>query len=229
MSKKIAIVQSNYIPWKGYFDIIKSVDEFIVFDDAQYTKGDWRNRNLIKTPQGVQWITVPVRVKLGQKIREVKLDGQRWPEFHLRTLEMNYKKANHYEEVSALINPIYQKKHSNLSELNIDLLKNICNYLNIKTRFSHSWDYNLGEGKTDRLVSLCQQAEASEYVSGPAAESYIEKTQFENAGIKLSYFSYAGYQEYPQLWGEFSHQVTVLDLLFNCGKSSINYLKAPQT
>lgn len=107
--KKVAIVQSNYIPWKGYFDMIAAVDEFILYDDMQYTRRDWRNRNQIKTPQGVQWLTVPVLVKgkYHQKIRETEIDGTEWQEIHWRALESNYKRAPHYRAISALLEPLY--------------------------------------------------------------------------------------------------------------------------
>jgi hypothetical protein len=225
--KKVAILQSNYIPWKGYFDMIAAVDEFILYDDMQYTKGDWRNRNKVKTPQGVKWITVPVCAKggLDQKIRDTKTDGDRWRGQHWKTLHGNYRRAKYFDEVAALIEPLYQNPYRTISELNRTFIEAICAYLGITTKISNSWDYNLIEGKTERLSDLCQQAGATEYISGPAAKDYIDKKFFEDAGIKLSWFKYEGYSEYPQLWGEFCHSVSILDLLFNTGKDAPHFMR----
>ena len=225
--KKVAILQSNYIPWKGYFDMIAAVDEFILYDDMQYTKNDWRNRNQIRTPQGVQWITVPVRLKgeFGQKIREAEIDGERWRGMHWKSLNANYRRAKHFAEVAALIEPLYQRSYRTISELNRAFIETICTYLGIATKISNSWDYQLIEGKTGRLSNLCLQAGATEYISGPAAKDYIEEKYFADAGIKLSWFDYAGYPEYPQLWGEFTHGVSILDLLFNCGQDAPSFMR----
>lgn len=107
--KKVAILQSNYIPWKGYFDLIGAVDEFILYDDMQYTRRDWRNRNQIKTPQGVQWLTVPVRVKgkYEQKIRDTEIDGSDWAVAHWKALVQNYARAPHFAEIAAWLEPLY--------------------------------------------------------------------------------------------------------------------------
>ena len=226
--KKVAIVQSNYIPWKGYFDMIAAVDEFILYDDMQYTRRDWRNRNQIKTPQGVQWITVPVKVKgkYHQTIRETEIDGYEWQEAHWKTISLNYRRAPHFEEIASIFEPLYlREKYSHLSQLNRVFIEEACRYLGIKTKISNSWDYELIDGKTERLADLSMQAGASEYISGPAAKDYIEEQVFTDRNIKLTWFSYAGYPEYPQLWGEFTHGVTILDLLFNCGKEAPQYMR----
>jgi WbqC-like protein family len=226
--KRVAIVQSNYIPWKGYFDMIAAVDEFILYDDMQYTKRDWRNRNLIKTPQGMQWLTVPVLVKgkYDQKIRDTKIEGTDWATMHWKALNQNYRRAPHFVEVTSWLEPIYcSAPFVYLSDLNRHLIEAICTYLGITTRISNSWDYALGDGKTERLAGLCAQAGGTEYISGPAARDYVDEKMFSDSGIKLTWFDYAGYPEYPQLWGEFSHGVTVLDLLFNCGKDAPRYMR----
>lgn len=226
--KKVAILQSNYIPWKGYFDLIASVDEFILYDDMQFTRRDWRNRNQIKTPQGVQWLTVPVRVKgkYFQKIRETEIDGSAWAGEHWRTLVQNYKRAAHFQEIAGWLEPIYlQEAPTHISELNRRLITAVCEYLRIPTVISSSSDYELTDGKTERLVSLCSQAGATEYISGPAARDYIEPEVFSASGIELTWFEYTGYPEYPQLWGEFVHGVTILDLLFNCGDKAAQYMR----
>jgi len=226
--KKVAIVQSNYIPWKGYFDMIAAVDEFILYDDMQYTRRDWRNRNQIKTPQGVQWLTVPVKVKgkYHQTIFETEIDGTGWAADHWKSLAQNYRRAPHFAEVAAWLEPLYlQERFSHLSALNRRLLEAVCGYLGIRTAIRNSSEFVLVEGKTERLADLCRQAGGTEYISGPAARDYIQPQVFEEMGIGLAWFDYAGFPEYPQLWGEFTHGVTVLDLLFNCGREAPHYMR----
>ncbi len=226
--KKVAILQSNYIPWKGYFDLIASVDEFILYDDMQYTRRDWRNRNLIKTPNGLQWLTAPVKVKgkFHQTIRETELDGNEWVEKHWKALANNYRRAACYAEIAVLLEPHYSSPvPTHLSVLNRALIERICAYLGITTKISNSWDYTLIDGKSERLADLCLQAGGTEYVSGPAAKDYIEERCFAERQIALTWFEYANYPEYPQLWGDFMHGVTILDLLFNCGKEAPRYMK----
>lgn len=226
--KKIAVVQSNYIPWKGYFDIIAAVDEFILYESVQYTRRDWRNRNQIKTPNGLQWLTVPVKVKgkYYQTIRETELDGNAWAKSHWKTLTQNYRRAPHFGEVASLLEPIYlQHRYTHLSVLNRKLIETVCSYLKINTKISNSWDYTLLEGKTERLVSLCSQAGGTEYISGPSAKGYIEEGAFAKWGVKLTWFDYSSYAEYPQLWGDFIHNVSILDLLFNCGSEAPRYMR----
>ncbi|WP_431323473.1 WbqC family protein [Rhizobium sp. YTU87027] len=230
--KKIAILQSNYIPWKGYFDIIAAVDEFILYDDMQYTRRDWRNRNQIKTPQGLAWLTVPVKVrgKYHQTIRQTEIDGREWATAHWKSLVLNYKKAPHFDEVAAFLEPFYfSNDYDLLSPLNRALLESICRYLGIMTRITNSWDYELVDGKSERLADLCVQAGGTEYISGPAARAYIDEKVFSERGLKLAWFDYQGYPEYPQQWGEFVHAVSILDLLFNCGKDSSAFMKYAKT
>lgn len=227
--KRVAILQSNYIPWKGYFDLINSVDEFILYDDMQFTRRDWRNRNKIKTPTGVQWLTIPVAVKgkYFQKINETQIQEPDWGRRHYETLRTNYLKTPHFHEYDSLLNELYLgDSPSNLSEVNYRFLKAICGLLGIKTKISWSSDYRLDEGKTERLVSLCQQAGGTSYLSGPAAKDYIDTACFNNAGIELHWMDYSGYPEYPQRFPPFDHGVTILDLLFNVGPDAPKYMKS---
>lgn len=224
--KKVAILQSNYIPWKGYFDMIAAVDEFIIYDDMQYTKNDWRNRNKIKTPKGVEWLTIPAGQDISRLIKDVELPGFRWQTKHWKTLVSNYGKSPYFDDVAEWLEPLYLSQHyTNLSSLNCQFIRRICKFLNIETKISHSWDYDLMEGKSERLVDLCVQAGATEYISGPAAKNYLEEQLFSSKSVELKWFDYSGYPQYSQLWGEFTHEVSILDLLFNCGESAPEYMK----
>lgn len=226
--KTIAILQSNYIPWKGYFDLIAAVDEFILFDDMQYTRRDWRNRNQIKTRSGVQWLTIPVKTKgqFHQRIRDTEIDDSSWAQTHWKALVHSYGASAHFKSIAEWLEPLYLTGTDEmLSSVNRRFLEAICHYLGITTKISNSWDYRMAEGKTERLVSLCQETGAARYISGPAARDYIVPELFDTAGIELTYFDYAGFNPYPQLWGDFVHGVTILDVLFNCGPNSRNFLR----
>ena len=231
--KKVAILQSDYIPWKGYFDIINMVDEFILYDDMQYTRRDWRNRNKIKTFNGLKWITIPVEVKgkYYQKINETRVMDHKWAVDHWKAIHMNYARAPHFAEFAPLVEDLYRQagEMDYLSQINYLFLRNICDVLGIRTKITWSSDYELADGKTERLVELVKSAGGGYYLSGPAARDYIVDECFEQAGIELEYMDYSGYPEYPQLHGEFTHQVTILDLLFSVGHDAPKYMKSFQT
>lgn len=230
MNKKVAVVQSNYIPWKGYFDLINMVDEFILYDSVQYTRRDWRNRNKIKTPNGVTWITIPVEVKgkYFQSINETKVSDSQWNVKHWRLLTHHYSKAKYFKSFKELFREAYEKnKSSYLSQVNYNFIKIICEILEIKTKISWSTDYNVAEeGKTEKLLGLCKQAGATEYISGPSAKDYLDPQLFDQEKIKLSFIDYSGYLQYNQLFTPFEHSVTILDLLFNEGPNAKKYMKS---
>jgi hypothetical protein len=227
--KKIAILQSNYIPWKGYFDMIRSVDEFILYDDMQYTRRDWRNRNLVQSPQGLHWLTIPVEAKgkFDQKIKDTMISDKKWAKDHWQTLRLYYSKAPHFKEYAELFEKTFVECGTleTLSEVNFKWIQLICGILRIPTKLSWSMDYELKEGKTERLIGLCQSAGGTAYLSGPAAKDYIVDQLFQDAGIELKYMDYSGYPEYPQLHSPFQHGVSILDLLFNTGPKALNYMK----
>ncbi|WP_217578001.1 WbqC family protein [Mesorhizobium sp. GbtcB19] len=227
MTKRVAILQSNYLPWKGYFDLIASVDEFILYDDRQCPRRDWRNRNKIKTPTGPQWLTVPVVTKgrYFQKICETEIDGADWAQSHWRQLQANYRRAGCFAEIAEWLEPLYSRRYTHISELNRSFLTAICGYLGIGTTINASSAYELHGEKTERLASICAQAGGTVYVSGPSAKNYIVEDVFETAGIKLEWFDYAGYPTYPQLWTGFVHEVSIVDLLFNCGRQSAQFMR----
>ena len=232
--KKVAILQSNYIPWKGYFDIIGLVDEFILYDDMQYTRRDWRNRNQIKTAGGVKWLTIPVdsKGKFFQKINETKISDPQWAADHWKTIRFSYAKAPYFKQYAPAFESLYEQagQMEYLSHVNHLFLTEICAMLGISTKITWSSDYPLADGKTERLAELVRSAGGDYYLSGPAAKDYIVDEVFEQAGIQLAYMDYAGYGEYPQLHGEFTHNVSILDLLFMTGPDAARYMKsaAPQ-
>ena len=229
--KKVAILQSNYIPWKGYFDIIDSVDEFIFYDEMQYTKNDWRNRNKIKTQSGLIWLTIPCETKGSisnfQKINETKITDKRWAKKHWNSIQLNYAKAPYFKEYKGYFENLYKSCENEefICNVNYKFIYAINDLLGIKTKISFSQDYGLIDGKTERLVDLVKKAGGTEYLSGPAAKDYIVKECFDKENIKLSWMDYSGYREYPQLFPPFEHGVTVLDLIFNTGKDAINYIR----
>jgi len=224
--KKVAIIQSSYIPWKGYFDIIHDVDLFIFYDDRQYTVRDWRNRNKIKTPDGTRWLTIPVGSDRNRLIYEVGIVDDSWQKNHWDTLKQYYSNASYFKEYKDFFEHVYlEMKWGNLSELNQYLVKSISkDFLGIKTEFKDSREFNAQGFRLDRMLDLLDKANASFYLSGPLAKDYIIEERFVEKGIELQYKDYSGYPEYPQLFPPFEHAVTILDLLFNCGPNTPHYI-----
>lgn len=224
--KKVAVLQSNYIPWKGYFDLINDVDLFIFYDDVQYTKNDWRNRNKVKTDKGSQWLTIPVKSSTDTLINEVEFQNELWAGKHYKTLAALYSKAPYYKNFKDFLGYVYiDRKWSGLSELNQYIIKYISiNFLGITTKFENSTDYNCTGKKLDRLIDLLKKVEADEYISGPAAKNYIDHSRFEDENIILKYKDYHGYKEYDQFYPPFDHYVSILDLLFHTGENAAEYI-----
>jgi hypothetical protein len=229
VSKTVAIVQSSYIPWKGYFDLINFADEFILYDDRQYTRRDWRNRNRIKTRQGVRWLTVPVEVKgrYHQRIDETNVSDPAWAQTHWRKLVQSYAGAPFFDLYRDRLEPMYlDLDERSLSRINRRFLEAICALLGIETKLSWSTDYEAQGAKTERLVDLCRAAGATEYLTGPSARTYLEVDLLAAAGVSVRWMDYDGYPEYPQLYPPFEHAVTVLDLLVHTGPDAPRYMKS---
>jgi hypothetical protein len=225
--KKAAILQSNYIPWKGYFDIIHDVDLFIFYDDVQYTKNDWRNRNKIKTPAGVKWLTVPTGSSLNRLTCEVKLTTPTWQKKHWKTIQQYYGKSPFFSLYKEFFQEVYLGQQWNgLSELNQFLIQHIANdFLGIKTQFTDSRQYGGSQyTKTERLINLLVKTNAQVYVSGPAAKDYLDENLFKQNNISLIYKNYSNYPIYQQLYPPFTHEVSIIDLLFSCGTDAPYYI-----
>jgi hypothetical protein len=227
--KKIAIIQSNYIPWRGYFDFIDDVDLFVFLDDVQYTRRDWRNRNQIKTPNGLIWLTVPVifsRNNADTKIENVQVDySQNWTKKHIESIRTSYCRAPFYKDYADEFFDILNKRYETISKLNVNICKWIMQQLDIKTETKMSSEFNPSGTKTDRLIDILKKAGATSYLSGPAAQNYLEVEKFRDAGISIEYKVYE-YAEYPQMHGKFEPHVSVIDLIFNCGRESRRFLKS---
>ena len=220
--KRAAIIQSSYIPWKGYFAIIGLVDEFILYDDAQYSKNDWRNRNLIKADGGTTWLTIPVLLngRFGQTIRQVEIADARWALRHWKTIQARYARASHFPELAPILKRLYEAAgmQTHLSRVNELFLRAICDILGINTRITCSAEYERRGDRTERLVSLCQQTGSQEYLTGPSAKAYIDEKKFSDRGIRLYWMDYSGFPEYEQLFcPPFIHEVSIVDLLLNGG------------
>ena len=227
VAKRVAIVQSNYVPWKGYFDLMRRVDEFILYDEVQYTRRDWRNRNRFKSPVGVRWLTIPVEVKgrYHQRIDETLVSEPEWAERHWSTLRSWYGQAPCFERYREVLEDAYLGcSERSLSRINRRLLELVASLLGIDTPLSSSADYDAGGAKTERLLGICRAAGATSYLSGPAAKDYFEESLFAAAGIEVRWMEYGGYPEYPQLYPPFEHHVSALDLLFNVGSDARQYL-----
>ena len=221
---KVVILQSNYIPWKGYFDLIQDADIFVFYDEVQYTKNDWRNRNKIYTKNGLQWLTIPVsKDAVNGKISEVKLTPE-WQELHFKSLYLGYKSAPYFFQLEELINDyLKEKKWESLKELNQYLIVKISRLIGLDTRFLDSAAFTLAGDKIERLLDLLTQVGATEYISGPSGMNYLSEANhlFTAKNIKLSFKKYPEFVPYKQLHEPFENAVSILDLIANIEYSQI--------
>ena len=222
----VSILQSNYIPWKGYFDIIAKSDIFVIYDEVQYTRRDWRNRNLIKTDKGLKWLTIPVvQYDFHQKIYETQISDENWKKNHKGTIQSNYAKAPFFKDYKEDFFSIYENSLTSLSEINRAFIEVICSILKIETKIIDSRTLNLVGDKQERLIHACKALCATTYLSGPAAKSYIEEDSFNQHSIQIEWMDYSNYKEYHQLYPPFEHGVSILDLIFNEGPNARQFLK----
>lgn len=215
--KKVAISQSNYIPWKGYFDIINSVDTFIIYDEVQYTKNDWRNRNQINSLQGLQWLTIPVKVhNLGQKIDETEVSFSKWNKKHWNTLVANYGRAQNFKDLKDQFEELYLGHETKLlSEINKRFIVEINLLFGIKTEIVDSRELDLKGDRNERLVEAVGKVNGEVYLSGPSAQNYLDESMFNKSDILVEWKSYNEYPEYPSIHNNFKHGVSILDVIFN--------------
>lgn len=225
--KKIAIIQSNYIPWIGYFDVLSQVDEFILLDSVQYTNRDWRNRNRISTPNGPKWLTIPVcHTERSQTISSTKVVDGKWSSQHLSMIKMQYKKANYFEHYISELESWYgqAREFDCISDINLFFIKKIACILGIATPVVFDDFYLAGDEYTDateRLACIAERACADVYVSGPAARSYLESSYFEKKGIAVAWVTYPRYMKYQQVWPGFIDKMSIIDVLLCAGSEFI--------
>ncbi len=228
---KIVILQSNYIPWKGYFELINSADTFCFYDEVKYTKNDWRNRNKLLDKNGEFWLSIPIsKEAVKQRISEVVLGDGDWQTKHFNTIIQTYHRSPQKDNLIPLLEDIYiRQKWNTLSELNQYSIKKIAEYAGIKTNFVNSADYNLEGDRVERLISVIKQLGGTHYTSGPTALNYLSNyiDHFKNQNINLEFKKYGPYLEYPQNCTPFNNNVSIIDLLMNIEQNQIiNYLKS---
>ena len=231
---KVVILQSVYLPWLGYFNMIGDADIFVFLDDVQWTKRDWRNRNRIRTPQSWCWLTVPVKLEKAHydyRICEVKVDNsQNWQENHLGRLDSFYRNAPYYNEIYPPIKNILDKKHKYMVDINYELIFWISDYLNLKSTkflFSQTMNVPFELQKTDRLIWILEKIGKVEYyITGPAAKPYLEIDKFNEKKIKVEWHDYKHPYYNQNTWESdiFISYLSVIDLLFNHGKESLQII-----
>jgi hypothetical protein len=223
----ITIHQPEYLPWIGFFDRIYKADIFVILDDVQYQKGGFINRNKIKTSQGWQWLTIPMKEREGRKkINEMKIDNQSdWDKIHWKALFYNYNKAPYFQEYADFLKSIFEKKWEMIAELDMYLIKNIINILGIKRQIEKSSLMAVTGEATDRLINICKKLGAETYLCGPGGKKYIEVERFKEENINVTFQDFV-HPIYPQLFKEkgFIPYLSVVDLLFNCGPESIDII-----
>lgn len=226
----VVILQPSYIPWRGYFDQVRRADLFIFYDDIQYDKHGWRNRNQIKTHQGTQWLTIPVHTKgvtQGVLVKDVRIDWSKpWAKSHLKSLTISYSKSPYFREYVPLLESFYTRHDEFLADFTIETSIVLARELGFtSTRFMRSSELSNIEGqKTDRVINVLKQVGATHYICGPSASSYMEPEKFDAAGITFEYMHY-DYPEYSQMYPPYEQFISILDLMFMTGKQAGKYFQ----
>lgn len=234
--KTVVVTQSNYIPWRGFFDLVRRADELILLDSVQYTRRDWRNRNAIVTKSGLNWLTIPVSVKgkFDQSIKAVKIVDPAWAERHIRAIDYNYRRAGSFEEVAPWLFAGLRRAAglTKLSDVNRYLVESVCAVLSIGTTVTSCVDVLPQSelqslGSSERIARLCEAVGGTQYLSGPAAHSYLDVSCFSRRKIAVRWMSYDGYTQYSQCWPGFSPNVSIIDTLLNQGFDASKRLIRP--
>ena len=226
---KVAVIQSNYIPWRGYFDIMHDADVFVFYDDVQYTVNDWRNRNRVKTANGVVWLTIPVGDQNDRLICDVTIGDQSWVRKHWMTIEQSYRAAPGFAQYREFFKGFYARPWESLSVLNQTMIKAIAvDLLGIRTQILDSRDFDLQGKGSDRLLMLLKKMGATDYISGPRAKGYLDADAYARSGVRVHWKDYSRYREYPQLHGAYEPNLSIVDLLLNCGSDAPRYIWGAQ-
>ena len=225
------ILQPSYIPWRGFFQQIDAADLFVFFDDVQYDRRGWRNRNRIKTANGTTWLTIPVLNKGSRRdatpINEIAINwDEQWPKKHWRAIELAYSKAPFFDEYAPHIAPLYERHDELLSDFTIASTELLSNVLGIAdTRFIRSSSLGAEGAKSERLLDILAKVNADHYISGPSASDYIDEARFTAQGVSLEYVSY-DHEPYEQLHPPYEAAVSILDLIFMQGPNARSMLRA---
>ena len=223
---RIGILQPGYLPWLGFFEQLYKSDVFVIYDDVQYDKNGWRNRNRIKTPQGIQWLTVPVLTKGQQKplLRELKINNVlNWRRKHLTAIKTNYSKAIYFKKYIDLFEEVYSMEWESLVELDMKLIKMICKVLKLEREIVFSSNLKIQGDRIERLIKICKKFGADTFYEGAAGRNYINDKIFLKNGITVEYQDYV-HPVYNQLYGQFQPYLSIIDLLFNEGEKSLQIL-----
>lgn len=224
---RIAILQPGYIPWLGFFEQMHKCDIFVLYDDVQYDKHGWRNRNRIKTANGIQWLTVPVSVSLSEPtiVREVRIDNStNWRKKHLQSIRQNYSKARFYRDHIGLFEEALTAEWELLVDLDIYFIEKLATMLGISTRMVRSSELDIPRGdKVERLVGICRIFNADTFYEGAAGRDYIDTDVFARQGVGVEFQDYV-HPVYQQLYGQFVPYLSIIDLLFNHGDESLSIL-----
>ena len=225
--KRVAIVQSSYIPWKGFFDLINRCDLYIIYDSAAFSKGHWHNRNKIKRERGSPWLTIPVKTadRLGQPLDEVSV-VQGWAERHWQSIAESYAKTDYFNAEAGQLKKLFESvaQEPLLTSINEAFLRWLAKRLGLGTEIVRDRSFAFAGERTERLIQLCKAVGATNYLSGPSAKDYLDVRQMELAAITVEWMTYGPYRTYSQPHGEFVHEVSVLDTLLCTGPQARNYI-----
>ncbi len=222
----VAIHQPQYLPWLGYFDKMNRADVFCYLNDVQYKKSEWQNRNRIKTAQGWQWLTVPVRYHFPDKINEVPINHTTgWQKKHLQALITNYSRAPFFKSYGDIFEDTFSREWEFISELNIHLLERLRKALNMDAKQTVvSSELDLREEPTDRLIDICKAVGADTYLAGQGGANYMDLERFAQNGINVITQNFK-HPVYPQMFADFESHLSIVDLLFNCGPESMQVIE----
>ncbi len=226
--KIVGVLQPGYLPWLGFFEQLDRADLFVIYDDVQYDKNGWRNRNRIKTSQGVQWLTVPVLMSdgTGRLIKDIRIDNrQKWQKKHLKSIEQNYRKSLYFEKYFHIFENGFSSKWDKLIDCDMFFIEKLKEILGINTPIVFSSDLKSKGKSTERLINVLTQLDATDFYEGIAGKDYIDENVFNNAGINLVYQNYT-HPVYNQMYGEFVPYLSVVDLIFNEGTKSLGIIRS---
>lgn len=221
----VGIHQLHYLPWLRYFDKIYRSDVFVVLDDIQFNKNGWQNRNKVKGANGAVLLTVPVYAKAEQRLDEVRIHNDApWRKKHWGTIEQSYRKARYFDLYRDFLRDTYERSWERLNDLNRHMLEFYIEAFGIDTRVMYSSELNVPGAATERLLNLIAAVDGTAYYCGAyALDAYLNEGLLDEAGIELELQDWHS-SEYPQLHGEFVGDLSVLDLLMNCGPESMEVL-----